>query len=379
MVDAQDTKLRFDVVILGGGPAGAATALSLKKHNPSLSLAIIESSAYDSLRIGETLSPIAQPLLQQLEVWDSFLKEEHVAAYGTCSTWGSDELIGNEFIYQTHNRGWHLDRRRFDAMLAHEAARRGVVLHMNSTLQDSRQLGSDGWLLTVGSAEKRILMEAAFVVDATGRRAVFASQRGVEKVLIDRLLGVFMFFSAGALSPMTDRDTLIEAWEEGWWYSALLPCGGIVAGCMTDADVVKKYNLKSKAGWFECVSRTRHTGARLKDAVPRDEPTVYTAGSQRLENVTGARWLAAGDAATTFDPLSSQGIFKAMQSGILASYAICDFFKGMLSGLEKYEALIRQEFDGYLATRADYYGQERRWQASPFWQRRHDSHYESRT
>ncbi len=379
MVGAQDTKLRFDVVILGGGPAGAATALSLNKHNPSLSLAIIESSAYNGLRIGETLSPIAQPLLQQLEVWDRFLKEEHVAAYGTCSTWGSDELVGNEFIYQTHNRGWHLDRRRFDAMLAREAARRGVTLHMNSALQDSREFGSDGWLLTIGSAGKKILMKAAFVVDATGRRAVFAGQRGVEKVLIDRLLGVFMFFSARDTEPMTDRDTLIEAWEEGWWYSALLPCAGIVAACMTDADVVKKRDLKSAAGWFECLSLTRHTGARLKDAVPQAEPTVYTASSQRLERVTGARWLAAGDAATTFDPLSSQGIFKALQSGILASYAICDFFKGLPRGLEKYEALVRQEFDGYLATRADYYGQERRWQASPFWQRRHDSYYESRT
>ena len=142
---------------------------------------------------------------------------------------------------------------------------------------------------------------------------------------------------------------------------------------MTDPDIVKKRGLKSAAGWFECVSRTRHTRARLKDAVPQDEPTVYAASSQRLERMTGARWLAAGDAATTFDPLSSQGIFKALQSGILASYAICDFFKGTPSGLEKYEALIRREFDEYLATRADYYGQERRWQASPFWQRRHQS------
>jgi flavin-dependent dehydrogenase len=88
--------------------------------------------------------------------------------------------------------------------------------------------------------------------------------------------------------------------------------------------------------------------------------------------VTGERWIAVGDAATTYDPLSSQGIFKALQSGILASYAICDFFKGTPGGLEKYEALIKQEFDDYLATRADYYGQERRWQASPFWQRRHE-------
>ncbi|HEY0547101.1 MAG TPA: FAD-dependent oxidoreductase [Pyrinomonadaceae bacterium] len=363
----------FDVVILGGGPAGAATALSLRQHNPALSLAIIESSSYEGLRIGETLPPIIEPLLRQLEIWESFLKEEHVAAYATCSTWGSDALIGNEFIYHPYNRGWHLDRRRFDAMLAREAERRGVVLYLNSALRNSERHDGEGWRLTVNSAGEQFSIEAAFVVDATGRRAAFASQQGVGKASLDQLLGVFMFFNSTSSSAMTNRDTLVEAFEEGWWYSALLPDASIVAACMTDADIVKKLGLKSSAGWFECLKRTRHTGARLKERAAQGEPTVHAAHTQRLEKVTGHRWLAAGDAATVYDPLSSQGIMKALRSGILASYAICDFFKGVETGLEKYEALITREFDEYLETRADYYGQERRWEAFPFWQRRHDS------
>jgi hypothetical protein len=100
-------------------------------------------------------------------------------------------------------------------------------------------------------------------------------------------------------------------------------------------------------------------------------PSVHAAHSQRLARITGAAWLAVGDAATTFDPLSSQGICKGLRTGIMAAYAIGDYFKGSSAGLEKYEAIVAREFEEYLRVRADYYGRERRWCDAPFWHRRH--------
>ncbi|MFL5801049.1 MAG: NAD(P)/FAD-dependent oxidoreductase, partial [Roseiflexaceae bacterium] len=119
------------------------------------------------------------------------------------------------------------------------------------------------------------------------------------------------------------------------------------------------------------VRTTRHTLPRLAQAEPRTPPRLYAAHSQRLDTIAGVGWLAVGDAAATFDPLSSQGIFKALRSGILAAYAIGDYFNGVHAGLERYEAWIAREFEAYLDTRRDYYGRERRWADSPFWRRRH--------
>src|SRR5215207_890087 len=344
-----------DVLILGGGPAGAAAALSLRGHAPSLSVALVEQSSYDAPRVGETLPPTVQSALVQLGVWETFVGQGHVAAYGTCSTWGSDELYDNEFIYHPAGRGWHLDRRRFDRMLTREAADRGVTTYSGYKFNNSSPNGRGGWLLNTQAARgSDVCLEASFVIDATGRRAAFAVQRGVRKVLLDRLLGVSVTFGASDAEPFADTYTLVEAWEEGWWYSALLPADRVVVFCMSDADIVKRRGLNSTDAWLGLLAQTSHTRERVRHATPLGPPSAHAAHTQTLERVTGEGWLAAGDAATTFDPLSSQGILKSLRSGVLASYAVADYFKGTQTGLLKYEAHAAREFKDYMDARADF-------------------------
>lgn len=347
--------------------------MSLRKHAPSLSLALIEQSSYSTIRIGETLPPTVQPLLEQLGVWSAFLNEGHTPAYGTSAAWGSDKLWANEFIFHAVGHGWHLDRRRFDAMLARVAAKRGVTVYANTKIISSSPYGKKKWQLTACDLNgDSISINASFVVDATGRRAVFASQRNIRKIFLDQLLGVCIFFNLNRNAPVTETYTLVEACDQGWWYSALVPEERIAVCFMSDADIVKKNHLHSTAAWFELLGETQHIKARVQQAEPISSPAVRASFSQRLERMTGDAWLAVGDAATTFDPLSSQGIFKGLRSGIMASYAITDYFKGSSSGLEKYEAITASEFEAYLETRAAYYSQEQRFADSTFWQRRHN-------
>jgi flavin-dependent dehydrogenase len=98
---------------------------------------------------------------------------------------------------------------------------------------------------------------------------------------------------------------------------------------------------------------------------------VRPAASRRLDPAAGEDWLAVGDAASVVDPLSSQGLFKALRSGTFASYAIADrLLRADDVGLRRYRTHVREEFAGYLRARERYYGQERRWPASEFWSRR---------
>src|SRR5688572_11234517 len=107
---------RFDVAIIGGGPAGTSSAIALARTGRSV--AVLERSGYEEARIGETLPPEARVPLVRLGVWDRFLEQGHARSPGTASAWGREELEENDFIFNPFGNGWHLDRRRFDAMLA---------------------------------------------------------------------------------------------------------------------------------------------------------------------------------------------------------------------------------------------------------------------
>lgn len=364
--------LRCDVLVLGGGPAGAATALSLRQTDPSLSVALVERSGYEQVRVGETLPPSVRPLLRQLNVLEEFLAGGHLPAYGTRSAWGSDRLQDNEFIYDPRGCGWHLDRRRFDAMLAREAARRGVSCHTGAKVASSAAGGEgEPWRFRIEPAGGvPFSLAARFVVDATGRSAAFARARGARRIVFDRMVGVFRFIALDPGSALEDTYTLVEAQEQGWWYSSLLPERQMVVAFFSDADLVRRSGVKTPERWLELASRTRHTRHRLPRAAAPGGPSVYAARSCRLDRFAGDGWLAAGDAAATFDPLSSQGIAKALRTGILGSFAICDWFRGIRSGLEKYSDIMEQELDDYLATWRDFYSREPRWRQEPFWQRR---------
>jgi hypothetical protein len=123
--------------------------------------------------------------------------------------------------------------------------------------------------------------------------------------LEDRLLAVFVFFEFDPANPFTETYTLVEACEDGWWYSALLPDAKLAVAFMSDSDIIKSHRLISFQAWLDLLETTKHTKARVRNAQPIGAPVTYAASSQRLAQVAGSGWLAVGDAATIFDPLSS--------------------------------------------------------------------------
>ncbi len=362
-----------DVVILGGGPAGVATALSLLKYNPGLRVVIVERSGYDQTRIGETLPPNARPLLEQLNMWPAFTQAGHLPAYGTSAVWGSSTIRTNESFFNLHGHGWHLNRSSFDSMLAQAAVQRGAMLYLRTRFLGCQQLPDQTWRLTVRTQKSApTQLNPRFVVDATGRLAWLSRQQDAKRILYDQLMGVAVQFQTDIRDASVNTYALVETSPSGWWYSALLSGGRMMVVYMSDADLVRQNQLRNPVNWLAQVRQTEHTWARLQKAEPLGTPSTYAAHTQRMSAITGDAWLAVGDAACTFDPLSSQGIYKALHSGIFAAYAILDWFKGQPEGLERYAALMGREFEQYLATRANYYDLEQRWPNSRFWKRRHN-------
>ena len=204
------------VVVLGGGPAGTSTSLALTARGWSVT--ILERSHYESTRIGETFPPEVRRPLLDLGLWREFLAEGPIESPGIAAAWGRPDLYDNDFIVNPHGPGWHVDRRRFDSMLARAAAARGIEL-----LQGARRIAvvrnsSARWDVEAMVDGRRWECRAAVIVDATGRSASPIRRHAGRRVMCDRLVGLVGFTPAAR--PGGDRRTLIEAVECGWWYSS---------------------------------------------------------------------------------------------------------------------------------------------------------------
>ena len=360
----------FEVVVLGGGPAGCATALALARLETSRVL-VVEAGRYEAIRIGESIPPDTRVVLEELGVWEDFLKENHEPCLGSCSSWGADALGYNDFLFNPLGNGWHLDRRRFDAFLAREVAKRGNQLSIGMRFDGWERGGGDGFRLRLsGDDGQTRMVTARFVVDATGMRSCFARNMGASRIFLDQLLCVTGFFELSG-SAHFSKLTMLEAVEYGWWYAARLPNRRLAVAVASDPEIIKQNALRRRDGWLHRLTETSHISAALAGCrFVEDSQMTRAAPSFFLDKVAGNGWLAVGDAASAYDPISSQGIHKALSDGARAGEAVAACLRGSDVRLGEYRLSVASRFRQYLANRNFFYALEQRWPTSSFWTRR---------
>jgi flavin-dependent dehydrogenase len=381
-----------DVLILGGGPAGAAAAIVLARAG--VRCTVLEARPAPAWKIGETLAPEARQILVALGVEEKFATDGHLPSPGNVSLWGEGGPAEKNFTFNPHGSAWQLDRARFEATLLAAAEAAGARMGRGLAVQSIRRAADSngGWEVATGGK----FFRARWLVDATGRAAVVARTLGVARAALDKLVSVHAVVPAPEHD--TDARTLIEAVAGGWWYSARVPGGRRVFAFQTDADLLPDERQWRAPEWFwrqagetaligtvprawsatSPASISDFDSARAGTSRSTCEPTadaalapnLTSAQSARLAAVGGDGWLAVGDAAQSFDPLSGEGLFHALFSGERAAQALLENFSGRSAALADYAALSAALWERFLRQRAAAYAAAPRWPDAPFWRRR---------
>jgi flavin-dependent dehydrogenase len=359
-----------DVAITGGGPAGAALALRLSRAQ--LRVAVIERARKPAPRAGESLSPAVTPLLKELGLFHPFLETKPRPCYGNRSVWGGDGTPAEyHFIRDRNGHGWHIDRPAFERMLLEEARAAGVICFERTRLVAIERDADRSWRLHLEQNGERSTIMARFAVDASGPAAAIGRRLGARRLYADRLAAVTAFLTTED-PPCVDSTTLVEAVDRGWWYSAPIPDGGMVVSFMTDPDQLALLRAWETRAWLELLARTADTQERVASAGyrPPVQLNVRPASTSLLQPCSGDGWLAVGDAAAAFDPLTSCGIGTALAGAMQAAPAIEQWLRGIRAGSNSYGSAIESRFYLLLPLLRAYYADETRWIDSPFWGRR---------
>jgi len=368
-----DETADVDVLVVGGGPAGLATALRLRALDRSV--LVLERSMYSDARVGEHLSVDGEEALRELRVWDAVRKGPHLESPGVVSVWGDERAIEVAGIFRPSGGGTHLARPAFEREL-----HRALEARDGRALLGVDQLGAEPdtavWRVSARSGGRRLAIRARYLVDASGRSGHVGRIWGAAPVRRDTLIGI-----AAHVEVASRQMPLVEAVEGGWWYSACLPHdedgegSRMVAIYFTDVDLRPRGPLDE--AWRTALDTSEHTRQRVERSGAVERPRGFAAHSQCLRTparpatASSPGWVAVGDAAMAMDPLSSAGLASGLRGGIAAADAVHEALAGSEGALARYAEDVLGAFRSHRRLRRRYYGMERRFTQSAFWRRRH--------
>ncbi len=307
-----------DVLVVGAGPAGASAAIQLA--TAGFRVVVLERSHFPRARLGESLTPKVQALFDILGVREAIDCAGFARMRGTVIERGQGPVL-HEFEPRRQRLGYQVERGRFDLLLARAAQSAGAQIRYGVSAR--RLLEDEGRVTGVQVADEDGLrdLHAHWVLDASGGAAWAARTKGLGHRDNIRTVTITGYWAESKLPRDFEATaTLFEFLPEGWVWSLLRQDGlrnvtvGVDAGLLRGDSADSLYRRLAQS--------TRLVAELIKDAALQGPVRVQDASRRQADTYAQPGLLLVGDAASVIDPLTSQGVYKALQSGIVAAAVV---------------------------------------------------------
>lgn len=336
----------YDVIVIGGGPAGSTISTLLSKKGRKVLL--LEKDEFPRYHIGESLVTGVMPILEELDVLSKMEDGKFTKKYGITFVWGDNNQpwtvnfgeAGPDNNSQ-YEYAFEVTRSEFDHILINHAQENNVHVLQKHTVkrllfENERCAG----LQYIDNNNEIHEARARYIIDASGQNAIMGHNKKMLKY--DEKLkntAIWTYYKdAKRYEGKNSGNIIIEnsGKGKGWMWFIPLKDNVTSVGWVTPSTIIKKGMIENQ--FYEILDNTSEVKSMLSDALQIEGFRTTRDWSYKAENFAGPGYMITGDAAGFVDPLFSTGVFLAMNS---ASYG-AKILDQVLSDPSKEEELFKE-------------------------------------
>jgi len=343
-----------DVLVIGGGPAGSSVAALLAERGRRVIL--LEKDRHPRFHIGESLLPHNLPLFDRLGVRGQIeASAQHKYGIEFVSPFHG-KSVQYEFAKAWDKRfpyAFQVRRSVFDHILLQNAAAKGaeIIEACRVTAVEFPESGPQRITARCEDGKTRE-WRATFIVDASGRDTLLASQFGnKERNRRNDSAAIFGHFTgARRLAGQAEGNISIVWFDNGWFWFIPLADGTTSVGAVCPAAFFKNRGTDLTSFFMSVIASCPEIADRLKDAALTGSVTATGNYSYTSKTTSGRNFIMVGDACAFIDPVFSTGVYLAMKTGFWAADAVDACLQAPHSApsrLRRYDTATRKALESF--------------------------------
>ncbi len=335
----------WDVIIIGGGPAGSTAATTLRQAGRKV--LVLEKEKFPRFHIGESLLPYNRPIFDELGVWQK-IKDAGFMVKRGAQFWMSDGSMHTRLNFSKGSftkfpESIQVERAKFDDILLRHAEELGADVREQALVTEHR-IEKDRVIINYRTQDgSEHEAQAAFLIDASGLTNFTANREQLREYYPGhKKIAIFGHYSGVTMTEGEEKgDILIVRRENSWFWLIPLADDKVSVGLVLDQADFKALKQDPQAVFDDAVASTVTVNERMMNAAAITQGHVLSDFSYTNRKLVSDRVVRVGDASGFIDPIFSSGVMLAMhsgQKGARVAHEAITAGKSMTFAMKRYES-----------------------------------------